>query len=86
MPHVPDQLWRATMRRPGLELYGFALAGLRGGGATDFYLRLQDVLRVLRRGRSSLILAQLKGMVAVSFRTRLKLHSVVLVELRRVDI
>lgn len=35
----------------GLELYGFTLAGLRGGGATDFFLRLQDVPRLLRRGR-----------------------------------
>jgi hypothetical protein len=33
MPHVPDQLWRAAMRYSGSELHGFALAGLRGGGA-----------------------------------------------------
>ena len=30
---------------------GWTLAGLRGGGATDFYLRTMDVMSLRRRGR-----------------------------------
>ena len=43
--------WRRAQRALGLEQFNFTPAGLRGGGATDHFLRHRDIPLLRRRGR-----------------------------------
>ena len=49
--HLP--LFKQVLRRLGIQSLGLAPAGLRGNGATDFWLRTRDIPALRRRGRWS---------------------------------
>ena len=49
--HLP--LFKQVLKRIGVQSLELTPAGLRGGGATDFWLRTRDVPALRRRGRWS---------------------------------
>ena len=44
-------LFRKGLRQLGLQFPAFTPAGLRGGGATEFFLATRDIATLRRRGR-----------------------------------
>ena len=51
--HVPARLWKYACRELGAASLQIPWSGLRGGGATDYFLRTQDIEGLRRRGRWS---------------------------------
>ena len=52
-PERHRPLFKQVLKHIGVQSLGLTPAGLRGGGATDFWLRTRDVPALRRRGRWS---------------------------------